>query len=390
MLKRMMHQISLLFLCIICVIRSGAQNTFPSGNIGIGISAVDKLHVNGNIISEGSFYSGNPDNLRIYAGHPLTTSGNLLSYLVFSAGGGHTFVGTPAGWGGSLNLVTAGYTRMAINSAGNVTIGSPGTVYAKLQVENTTDNAALFNGLVNGNGRFSLGTDASANVYFRSANNVDLRLGVNTDQLTIKYGGNIGIGMTAPTQMLEVNGVGFFTGSSPNATSSASGTYIANGGIYSFTNGNNANDLTIRGKVLTFYSGDTYGERMRINTAGNVAIGTTDPGTYRLAVNGNIRAKKVVVETNWADYVFDGAYKLRSLTALESFIKENKHLPDVPTAKEVKENGVSLGENQVLLLKKIEELTLYLIESGKDIKALQEQLEKQGQELYALKEKLKR
>jgi hypothetical protein len=64
----------------------------------------------------------------------------------------------------------------------------------------------------------------------------------------------------------------------------------------------------------------------------------------------------------WSDYVFNDDYKLRSLSSLESFIKQNKHLPEVPSAKEVEEKGISVGDNQALLLKKIEELTLYVIE----------------------------
>ena len=73
---------------------------------------------------------------------------------------------------------------------------------------------------------------------------------------------------------------------------------------------------------------------------------------------------------SWADYVFQPQYKLKSLREVEAFIREHKHLPDVPSAMEVEGNGIDLGENQATLLKKIEELTLYMIELNKKVEAL--------------------
>ena len=98
---------------------------------------------------------------------------------------------------------------------------------------------------------------------------------------------------------------------------------------------------------------------------GNVGIGTTNP-TQRLSVAGTIRAYDVIVETGWADYVFAPEYKLMTLAKLEERIKEDKHLPGIPSAAEVKEKGVSLGEMQTKLLEKVEELTLYMIALQKD------------------------
>lgn len=109
-------------------------------------------------------------------------------------------------------------------------------------------------------------------------------------------------------------------------------------------------------------------ERMRITTDGNVGIGTrltNNPNNYKLAVNGIIGAKEVQVEntsSTWADYVFEPTYKLMSLQELQLYISINKHLPEIPSAEEVKTNGHKLGEMDVLLLKKVEELTLYIIE----------------------------
>ena len=112
----------------------------------------------------------------------------------------------------------------------------------------------------------------------------------------------------------------------------------------------------------------------RWSSNGNVGIGTTNPGSYKLAVNGHIRAKEVKVETGWADFVFEDDYQLRTLGQVEQYIEENGHLPDVPAAEQVKAEGVSLGKMDALLLQKIEELTLYMIEQNKTIEAQQQQI----------------
>jgi hypothetical protein len=110
-------------------------------------------------------------------------------------------------------------------------------------------------------------------------------------------------------------------------------------------------------------------------TSGNVGIGTTSPGSYKLAVEGTIGARRVkVTQAAWADYVFDSTYQLASLQEVEQFIQQNKHLPDVPSAAEVKKEGLDLGDNQAVLLKKIEELTLYIIEQNKQLEVQKQQL----------------
>jgi hypothetical protein len=111
---------------------------------------------------------------------------------------------------------------------------------------------------------------------------------------------------------------------------------------------------------------------------GKIAIGTTDItqiGTYSLAVNGDAIFDKVKVKAYpWADYVFNNNYPLLPLKELEKFIQDHKHLPEVPSAAEVEKEGLDVGDNQALLLKKIEELTLYIIDQDKRIKRLEEAL----------------
>lgn len=104
-----------------------------------------------------------------------------------------------------------------------------------------------------------------------------------------------------------------------------------------------------------------------INDRGNMGLGTMDP-KEKLSVNGKIRAQEIKVEmNNWPDYVFNSEHVRPSLSQLESYIKTNNHLPEVPSAEEVNKEGVNLGEMNALLLKKIEEISLYLIEQNKKL-----------------------
>ena len=122
-------------------------------------------------------------------------------------------------------------------------------------------------------------------------------------------------------------------------------------------------------KSKSSYDALEYQTAMFLDLNGQIGIGTLSP-REKLSVNGNIRAKEVKVEaTNWPDYVFEEGYKVGTLEELEKYIKTNKHLPEMPTAKEVAANGIELGEMNKKLLEKIEELTLHLIEKDKKIDA---------------------
>jgi hypothetical protein len=119
---------------------------------------------------------------------------------------------------------------------------------------------------------------------------------------------------------------------------------------------------------------DTESVIMNLNANGNLGLGVINP-TEKLAVNGKIRAQEIKVEaTNWPDYVFENSYKIVTLEELESYIKVNKHLPDMPSAKEVESNGVDLGSLVKKLLKNQEELTLHILSQEKKIRVLEKQL----------------
>jgi hypothetical protein len=102
---------------------------------------------------------------------------------------------------------------------------------------------------------------------------------------------------------------------------------------------------------------------------------------YKLAVNGGIICEevKVIGDVSDADYVFEDNYNLSTLPEVETFIKENKHLPNVPSAEELKINGYKVGEMDEMLLRKIEELTLYIIELQKQIDELKSEKQKGGE-----------
>ncbi len=93
-----------------------------------------------------------------------------------------------------------------------------------------------------------------------------------------------------------------------------------------------------------------------------------------MCVNGFVRAKKVVVETTWSDFVFDEKYNLIPLNEVEKFINSNHHLPSIPSAKEIETNGGDLGELVKLQMQKIEELTLYIIQQNKRIVVLESKI----------------
>lgn len=119
--------------------------------------------------------------------------------------------------------------------------------------------------------------------------------------------------------------------------------------------------------------------------------GAVNVSGYNLFVNGGILTEevRVMLKNDWADYVFAEEYNLPKLEEVETFIKENQHLPNVPSAKEVSENGLELGEIATIQQEKIEELTLYLIEQNKTNKEQAQQLEKQQSEIDELKEQVK-
>ena len=117
-------------------------------------------------------------------------------------------------------------------------------------------------------------------------------------------------------------------------------------------------------------------EHSWINTPSNFGIGTTNP-LYTRDVRGTSRADEILVNhVSGADFVFDKSYNLRPLSEVSEYVQQHQHLPEIPSATEMQENGVNMNELQMQLLQKVEELTLYIIQQDQRIKELEEQLKK--------------
>src|SRR5690554_1894243 len=121
-------------------------------------------------------------------------------------------------------------------------------------------------------------------------------------------------------------------------------------------------EIKSSGTYAGFFDGRTY-------FRDNVGIGNKNP-LYKLDVAGTIRSTEILVEAQSADFVFEDSYNLRELNEVAEFIRNNRHLPDIPSAAAMEENGVNLAEMNKLLLQKIEELTLYLIRQQAEIDEL--------------------
>ncbi|MFL9483959.1 hypothetical protein ACI6Q2_14365 [Chitinophagaceae bacterium LWZ2-11] len=194
--------------------------------------------------------------------------------------------------------------------------------------------------------------------------------------------------VSSGTGMGEIRGRGLMSSSTDDGflrLSAGGGTTI---GAKSYIDISGYMDNPAADRYQNIVMGTNGQERVRINTVGNVGIGTTNP-SEKLSVNGNIRSKKLIVtQQGWPDYVFDSSYTLTPLAQVEQFIKNNKHLPDVPSAKEVTDKGLDVGDNQAVLLKKIEELTLYMIEHDKQMKAENDKLRNENDEIKKRLQKL--
>ena len=193
--------------------------------------------------------------------------------------------------------------------------------------------------------------------------NHDLRFmaGYGGDQMVLKTNGKVGIGTLQPVGHLDIVGDTYHKGriflTDPLAGDPATGTEYA----YLWLD-NVSKDLK-----LNMYNGN-WNTSITFQKGGNVGIGTTTPGE-KLEVNGTIRSKRVKVEaTGWPDYVFESNYRLMTIGDLEQYVQNNKHLPEVPSAKQIEKEGLDLGDMDATLLKKIEELTLYTIDQENRIK----------------------
>jgi len=402
------------------------SSTLFAQNVGIGTTTpAEKLHIQGNLRVEGR---------TIYFGALQSLYGNNASALYFNSNSsdytqivlrdaeaekyGHLYGssnGTNFGlldgdghWG--YLQAKDNYTQFRINNEGKMIIranghvgigtGSPG---GKLTVVVDTLAAGLQVLSAHGNSHvpYSNGWSylAGKGIIFRTTS-------ANTEQVRITPGGYTGFGVTSPTQRihtagnLRVDGRTVFLGANQSLYgNNASALYFDSnssdytqvilrdaedekyGHVYGSGNGVNFGLLDGDGHWGYLQAKDNYTQfrinnegKMIIRANGNVGIGITVP-TDKLAVNGNIRSKEVLVETaNWPDYVFDDDYELPTLEEEEDFIQENGHLFGFESEEEM-EGTLTVGDVTKRQQEKIEQLMLHLIEMRKVVKTMENGME---------------
>ncbi|MDP3461688.1 MAG: hypothetical protein Q8S18_02750 [Bacteroidales bacterium] len=201
----------------------------------------------------------------------------------------------------------------------------------------------------------------------------------------IFYNGNVGIGTNDPKERLSVDAswgrpINFHIGGSQNIYSNAYYEGVdkraKEGPAYSI----NFSDTHMAIRVAVDGAADSqisWTEVINFNSEGEIGIGTNITNGYKLAVAGKIIAQemRIVFTVPESDFVFKPNYPLMPLNELKAFISTNNHLPEVPSATEFKENGYSVGTMDDLLLRKIEELTLYILQQQEEIERLKEFVE---------------
>jgi len=205
---------------------------------------------------------------------------------------------------------------------------------------------------------------------------------------------NVGIGMTSTNHKLGLTGSLFLKGdgSSSYRIRLEAGTSSEHNQIVSFDqNGDIKWKLNMldrnNGSRFGIYSTTAQLYALTISPSGNVGIKTSPSATYELNVCGQIRAKEVRVQSGWCDYVFNEDYNLLSLEEVKEFIAKNKHLPDVTPGTKIESEGLDVGITSSQMIRKIEELTLYMIEMNDKMKEKDIQINELERQIELLKAK---
>ncbi len=297
---------------------------------------------------------------------PATISDGYATYLQL----------TTSGWGGHHALLFNAYPSSPQVAGDLEQYGNTKHTY---DVGPYSSGAGAIMFLGNGGNMDFLISDNSAG----ANNNVNW----GAPKMTINRNGNVGIGLLSPGARLSLrtstSQQGLIISNCDNVgsqshfgltTADQSKLGLAAESFLNMYNDGkwNFNSANTSGTTLPISFNTDGNSRLYIRPDGNVGIGTPSPDAT-LTVKGQIHAQEVKVDLNGAiapDYVFNKDYQLTSLDSIKNYIDQNKHLPEVPSAKEMEKNGVQLGEMNMLLLKKIEELTLYVIELKREVSEL--------------------
>jgi hypothetical protein len=380
-------------LALACTLLAGASlsaqtNTFPtSGNVGIGTTNPDApLSVSGRIRSGAWQPYGSESNDFFVDVEPSTRILRTRNWNESSPNIAATGIHTGTGWfEGNVGIggVTNPTTPLVVNGGPQMTAGwnKTSTLQAVFPVQ-------IFNS--NGSKWAGIGYDYSTAMRFWVNGTSDDLPGTATTAISILNSGNVGIGTYSPQHKLAVQGNASFadgnTGVLISNDSYQGGRAflvldknaqngIASGSDYIYLAQENTQGVLVSAQDTPLKLGSGSASTMTLDPSGNVGIGTTNP-THKLAVNGTIKAKEVIVETTgWSDYVFAEDYHLAPLAEVEAHIKTNKRLPGIPSAAQVAESGVNIGDVQAALLAKVEELTLHLIAQEKQIASQKQQFQ---------------
>jgi hypothetical protein len=342
-----------------------------SGQVGIGATIpaykLDVWNDNFNAIRA----TGNSTNsIGIYIQNTVSSG---RQFALLSSGGGPAPVGTFTIWDD-----TASAARLTINPTGDVGIGTSSPT-AKTHVVSSSGGVVDLLKLQNAYGAVGDGGTVTwrdfSRDYVRQRSVVEgaaqvgfavdtFSGGALSEKFRISTSGNVGIGTANPIRKLHVYDPSGWTEVLIESTYNNA----SNGRLWGFMANPTNGQLVIRAANGSLSSAMGV---ITLDPSGSVGIGTSELGTNKLAVNGTVRAKEVVVETTgWSDYVFADNYDLKPLSEVEQQIKQHGHLAGIPSAAEVAEKGVGVGEMQAKLLAKVEELTLHLIDLKKENEAL--------------------